>query len=109
MKNIAWALLLIALAIGLTGRALACSTCSCSSNKKSEAKKINVKTLKPQTTCPVMRGKINKKYYIDVKGYRIYVCCPGCISKIKADPDKYIQKLHKMGVRIAKAPVSKKK
>jgi hypothetical protein len=109
MRNIAWILLLIGLAIGLTGRALACSTCGCSSSKSSEAKKVNVKTLQPQTTCPVMGGKINKKYYIDVKGYRIYVCCPGCINKIKSDPDKYIQKLHKLGVRIEKAPVSKKK
>ena len=38
-----------------------------------------------QTTCPVMGGKINKKQYADVKGKRIYVCCPGCIGKIKSE------------------------
>lgn len=53
---------------------------------------------KLQTTCPVMGGKINKQQYADVKGKRIYVCCPGCIGKIEADPDKYIQELENDGV-----------
>ena len=53
---------------------------------------------KLQTTCPVMGGKINKKQYTDVKGKRIYVCCPGCIGKIEADPEKFIKKLEKEGV-----------
>ena len=52
---------------------------------------------KPQTLCPVMGGKINKKNYADVKGYRIYVCCPGCTAAIKADPDKYIKKIQATG------------
>ena len=61
---------------------------------------------KVQTTCPVMGGKINKKQYVDVKGKRIYVCCPGCIGTIKADPDKYIQKLEKEGITLDAAPKS---
>ena len=63
--------------------------------KKTEPKK--------QTTCPVMGGKINKAQYADVKGKRIYVCCPGCISKVKADPDKYIKKLEAEGITLDKA------
>lgn len=55
--------------------------------------KAQEKALQPQTTCPVMGGKINKKFYAEVKGYRIYVCCPGCIAKITKDPDKYLKKL----------------
>lgn len=51
----------------------------------------------PQTTCPVMGGKINKKLYADVKGHRVYVCCAGCIKPIKADPDKYIKKIKDNG------------
>jgi YHS domain-containing protein len=58
--------------------------------------------LKPQTTCPVMGGKIDKKLYADVDGKRIYVCCPGCIATIKKDPAKYIKKLEDQGVAIAK-------
>jgi hypothetical protein len=55
------------------------------------------KTLTQQTTCPVMGGAINKKLYVDYKGKRIYVCCPGCIGELKADPEKYIKKLEDMG------------
>jgi hypothetical protein len=65
------------------------------------------KKMKTQTMCPVMDGKINKSLYADVKGYRIYVCCPGCIKKIKEDPEKYIKKLHEEGVNIEKAPTMK--
>jgi YHS domain-containing protein len=59
-------------------------------------------TVKPQTTCPVMGGKINRKLYADVDGKRIYVCCRGCIAAIKKDPAKYIKKLEDQGVTIAK-------
>ena len=59
---------------------------------------------KVQTTCPVMGGKINKKQFVDAKGKRIYVCCPGCIGKIEADPDKYIKKLEKDGVVLDETP-----
>ncbi len=62
------------------------------------------KGAKKQTTCPVMGGKINKAQYADVKGKRIYVCCGGCIAKVKADPEKYIKKLESEGVAIAKTP-----
>jgi len=58
----------------------------------------------PQTTCPVMGGKINKALYTDVKGYRIYACCEGCIDTIKADPKKVIQKMKAKGTEIEKAP-----
>ncbi len=63
---------------------------------------------KKQTNCPVMTGnKINKNMYVDVKGYRIYVCCAGCIGKIKADPDKYIKKMKAQGIALEKAPAPK--
>jgi len=61
---------------------------------------------KKQTHCPVMtQNPINKQQYVDVKGYRIYVCCPGCIGKIKADPEKYIKQMQAEGIELAKAPV----
>jgi len=51
------------------------------------------KVCTPQKTCPVMGGKVNKEQYVDVEGYRVYVCCPGCKSKIKENPEKYIEKI----------------
>ena len=55
------------------------------------------KALAPQTTCPVMGGAIDKTLYVDYQGKRIYVCCAGCISEVKKDPQKYIDKLKSMG------------
>jgi len=58
---------------------------------------------KPQTTCPVMGGKINKEHYVDVKGYRIYICCGGCSKPLEMAPEKYIDKLKDQGVAIERA------
>jgi len=63
-----------------------------------------VETVKPQTKCPAMGGAINKKLYVDVKGYRVYVCCAGCRGPIKADPDKYLAKIKSNGETPEKAP-----
>ena len=59
----------------------------------------------PQTTCPVMGGPVDHKLYVDANGYRIYVCCGGCIAAVKADPAKYIEKMKAAGVELEKAPV----
>jgi YHS domain-containing protein len=53
--------------------------------------------LKPQTTCPVMGGPIDKTKFVDWNGKRIYVCCDGCIGAVKGNPEKYIKKLADMG------------
>ena len=73
--------------------------------KKLEAEGQSVQKLKPQTTCPVMKGNpINKNLFVDVKGKRIYVCCGACIDAIKKDPDKYLKILSDEGVAVADAP-----
>lgn len=59
----------------------------------------------PQTTCPVMAGRaVDSKLYVDANGYRIYVCCGGCIKEVKADPAKYIEQMKAAGVELEKAP-----
>lgn len=64
---------------------------------------------KPQTTCPVMKGSpVNKSLYVDAEGYRIYVCCGGCIASVKADPAKYVAQLKADGVELEKAPETPK-
>ena len=52
---------------------------------------------KAQTTCPVMGGEINKEYYADYNGKRVYFCCPACDGIFKQDPEKYMKKLEEMG------------
>lgn len=46
-----------------------------------------------QTVCPVMEGAINKDYFTEYKGKKVYFCCPGCKEKFEAEPEKYIAKL----------------
>lgn len=67
-----------------------------------KAAEAQVAKITPQTTCPVMGGKIDKNQYVDHDGKRIYVCCQGCIGAVKKDPRKYIKKLQDDGVTVAR-------
>jgi hypothetical protein len=85
-----------ALSIALSG-IIAVGAASCSREPTREPGK--------QTTCPVMKGKtIDPNLYVEAEGKRIYACCPGCIVKIKADPDTYIKQLQDEGITLEKAP-----
>lgn len=47
-----------------------------------------------QKKCAVMGGKIKSNQYAEVDGgKRVFVCCKGCIAKIKKDPAKYLAKV----------------
>jgi YHS domain-containing protein len=61
----------------------------------------------PQTTCPVLGGKVNKEVYADYKGQRVYFCCQGCDAEFKKDPEKYLQKMKEQGVTPEKTPAKK--
>lgn len=50
-----------------------------------------------QMTCPITKMAINKKYFVDGAGQRIYACCPGCLPVIKKDPEAALAKLQRMG------------
>jgi YHS domain-containing protein len=65
--------------------------------KKVETKNT-AKKFKSQTTCPVTGEKIDSSSHIDIQGQRIYMCCDGCASKIKADPDKYFKQAADQGI-----------
>ena len=43
-------------------------------------------------TCPVTGSPVNKDYKGEVNGRVFYVCCPGCIDTVKAQPDAYLKK-----------------
>ncbi len=46
-----------------------------------------------QTTCPVLGGDIDKQFYVDHMGKRVYLCCKMCIEKFNKEPEKYMEKL----------------
>jgi len=73
------------------------STSKSTIKKDSDSSAPAKKVLSEQKTCPIMGGAINKKYYVDYKGKRIYVCCPDCIDAVKKDPKAAIKKLESLG------------
>ena len=46
-----------------------------------------------QTICPVMGAPIDKKYYTEYKGQKVYFCCPDCKAQFAKEPEKYLSKL----------------
>ncbi len=76
--------------------------------KKKKTKPAIAAAGKPQTTCPLMGGKIDKAFYADHDGKRVYFCCAECVAKFKKDPAKYIKKLEDAGVTLAKAAAGAK-
>ncbi|MBN2270447.1 MAG: YHS domain-containing protein [Sedimentisphaerales bacterium] len=47
-----------------------------------------------QTTCPVMDGNpIDKNVFVEYKGQKVYFCCPACVAKFEAEPEKYAANL----------------
>jgi Cu(I)/Ag(I) efflux system membrane fusion protein len=46
-----------------------------------------------QKTCPIMGGAIDKKFFAEYKGQKVYFCCAACKPKFEADPEKYLAKL----------------
>jgi Cu(I)/Ag(I) efflux system membrane fusion protein len=72
------------------------SMTSVESKKKSaeSAKEAVTAAAVEQTMCPVMDGnKIDKNVFFEYKGKKVYFCCPACIEKFKAEPEKYVAKL----------------
>jgi YHS domain-containing protein len=66
--------------------------------------KISQEKKTVQTECPVMGGKINKALFVDYQGKRIYVCCQGCIGKVKENPEKYIKEIEAKGIVLEETP-----
>lgn len=61
---------------------------------------------KAQTVCPVMEGEIDKEFFADHEGKRVYFCCLGCKEKFEKEPEEYIKKLEDQGVELEKTPGS---
>ena len=64
------------------------------------------KPVRMQTICPVMKGKINRKLYVDYDGKRIYACCGGCLDTLKKDAAKIAKAVEAEGITLEKTPVT---
>ena len=99
--------LAVVAAMLIADSALACADCGCRDEAAPTAAGAAATATVAQSKCPVMGGKVEvgKSPYVDVKGFRVYVCCAGCNGKIEADPDTYLAKIAAAGETVAKAPV----
>ncbi|GAB6165897.1 hypothetical protein JCM19992_18970 [Thermostilla marina] len=66
--------------------------------------KIHTAMKTAQGTCPVMGKPLpaNARSVV-VEEQTVFVCCPGCIAKIKADPKQYLGKVYAAYARTLKA------
>lgn len=68
------------------GQKKACGTGGtkpCSADKVTEKQKL----------CPVMGLPVNKKLSTTYQGKKVYLCCPSCVKKFNANPEKYVSQL----------------
>ena len=95
VRNKSSMLLLLLVALGLTTLSLTgCKKKSepAAPTPSAEVKKVVSEAIE-QTTCPVMGKAINKEFYTEYKGKKVYFCCPACKDTFEKDPEKYISKL----------------
>lgn len=53
-------------------------------------------TVEQQKTCPVTKAKLGSMgtpLHVEVEGKSVWVCCEGCVSKLKANPGRYLPEL----------------
>jgi len=82
---------------------LCCEGCKTGKVDRNHWNTIHTNFAKAQGICPVMKKPLpaNAKWTV-VDGQIIYVCCPPCIDKIKADPEMYLKirdRLYERSVR----------
>jgi len=68
------------------------------------AEQSAAKLTQAQTTCPIMKRPIDKQFFADYQGKRVYFCCSACVKEFEKDPAKYVKKLEDAGVEPEKAP-----
>ena len=88
-----------------------CKGCVGAEAKEEHLKTIMANLLKAQPNCVVKGAKLgeNPKTVI-ANGRVVFVCCPGCAGKVKADPKTYVKKVNQQNqAAIAKGNKGKKK
>lgn len=90
---------------------LCCEGCKGSEGKEEYLTKIKENLIKAQGLCTVMDKPLPKDATsIVVDGREVFVCCPPCTKKIKADPKKYLEAqdaLFKKNLKLASKEAAK--
>ncbi len=74
---------------------LCCKGCASGKISREHWATIHANFAQAQGKCPVMKKDLPKSpKWTVVNGHIVYVCCPPCVDKIKADPKKYLAQVH---------------
>jgi len=74
------------------------SSTTVSANQVSMSGEAFTESYGGQKVCPVTGkalGSMGRPIAVEVTGGTIYVCCNGCVAKVKANPDFYLAKVKK--------------
>jgi YHS domain-containing protein len=99
MRKTGW-IMTAAVAVLVTGGVVS----GLAGNEATPAVPATTNVVKHQTMCPVMGGEVDKKFFADYQGQRVYFCCNACPAMFKKDPAKYIKKLEAEGITLDKTP-----
>ena len=78
--------------------AIRCEKCKLDKDSPGCCKLDKIFKSKPQTTCPISGKTINRKFFADYKGKRIYFSDDGCDQQFMNSPDKYIKDMESKGI-----------
>lgn len=57
-----------------------------------------------QTLCPIMKLPIDRELYRDFEGWRIYVCCPGCLDEVRRRAAEIVREHRERGIEFERVP-----
>ncbi|MBA4386362.1 MAG: hypothetical protein C0404_00165 [Verrucomicrobia bacterium] len=103
MRQIAWVTGIAAVLVLTVGSICAQEQATTNATSSVDAAK---KAAVTQSKCPIMGGQINKKFFADSDGKRVYFCCPGCAPEFNKKAAEYIKKLEDSGVALEKTPAA---
>lgn len=83
--------------IGQEEMFLCCKACAKGKVDPKHWATIHANFAKAQRICPVMKHELPAKAkWTIVEGRIVYVCCPPCIEKVKAQPKAYLAEVDKL-------------
>lgn len=83
---------LLTLGLGLAG---------CEKSETNELATASEETI----LCPVMPDKkIDRAFFVDYQGSRVYLCCNTCVKVFKKRPERYMKKAQELGIVMEKVP-----
>jgi len=77
--------------------------------KEGEVGKTHGTTMRKQTRCPIDGKRIDKKFFSDQGGKRVYFCSSACKKEFEKNPTKYMKQMKDRNIELGKTPITEGK